>query len=181
MKNENSNNREEERKVGLNACILVGIIVSPYYYEFIKEKLPIKSFLFVHQICLQEIVDVLCRDFEYNKEEALVQVRQKIQELGIEKVELNEKNSDFAEEVLRKAVERAIPLNEPDNIWLVDLVKDKKINLIISQDKTVIRACREILDVNARKVPHQDNIAAMDKETIENFFKFFHKFGRKKK
>lgn len=170
-----------ERRVGLDACILIGIIVSPYYYEFIKGELPIESFLFIHQICLQETLDVLCKDFGYNRDDALNQVRQKIKELGIEKVELNEENQNFAEEILKEAVKKSIPLNEPDNVWIVDLIKDKKVNLVISQDGAVEKTCKKILNINARKVPHQDNAPPMNREVIGDFFKSVRKFGRKKK
>lgn len=130
------------RKVGLDSGMLISLVdnkslFSDYILKIDEER----GLLFSHQICVEEAIEVLSRDYSYSKEKAKKEVDKFLKEHGIEIIPRDRTNSETIRWMFKKCKEAKIGFHPPDCFIIADFYKNG-INKIYSNNNHFLDACR---------------------------------------
>ncbi len=102
------------RKVGLDSGMLISLIDNANLFsEYILKIDAEEGLLFTHEICVEEAINVLSKDYGWKKEEAQKAVQKFLQEHNIEVIPRDRTNSELVREMFRKCRTAGIEFHPP--------------------------------------------------------------------
>ena len=142
---------EGARKVGLDSGMLISLVDNEQLFsEYILRIDEEKGLLFTHQICVEESIEVLSRDYGYEKEDAERRVEKFLQEHGIEILPRDRINTETVRMMFQRCKAAKIDFHPPDCFIIADFYK-KGINKVYSNNNHFLDACR-IFGMDASKL-----------------------------
>lgn len=130
------------RKVGLDSGMLISLVNNTNLFsEYILKIDEEKGLLFTHKICTEEAVEVLSRDFGWNKEEANKLVDKFLKDHSIDIIPRDKGNSDIVRWMFGECKKAKIDFHPPDCFIIADFYKNG-INKIYSNNNHFLDACR---------------------------------------
>jgi len=130
------------RKVGLDSGMLISLIDNANLFsEYILKIDEEDGLLFTHEICTEEAVEVLSRDYKWKKEEAQKAVMKFLEEHNIEIIPRDKGNADTVRWMFDECKKAGIDFHPPDCFIIADFYKNS-INKIYSNNNHFLDACR---------------------------------------
>ena len=130
------------RKVGLDSGMLISLVdnaqlFSDYLLKIDEEE----GLLFTHEICTEEAVEVLSRDYKWKREDAQKAVQKFLEEHSIEVIPRDRGNSETVRWMFEECKKAGIDFHPPDCFIIADFYKNG-INKIYSNNNHFLDACR---------------------------------------
>ena len=100
-----------------------------------------EGLLFTHQICTEEAVEVLSRDYGYSEEEAKEKVEMFLKDHNVDVIPRDRSNSDTVRWMFGKCKKAKIDFHPPDCFIIADFYKNG-INKVYSNNNHFLDACR---------------------------------------
>lgn len=130
------------RKVGLDSGMLISLVDnSSLFSDYILKIDEEEGLLFTHEICTQEAVEVLSRDYGWRKEDAHKTVQKFMEEHNIDVISRDKVNSDAVQWMFQECKKAGIDFHPPDCFIIADFYKNG-INKIYSNNNHFLDACR---------------------------------------
>jgi len=144
-----------QRKVGIDSCVLIDFIDTPFVTQYQQLKIfgPADLF-FTHPICKSETIAILSDKKRLSSEEAEKQVSEFLINNNISLVELG-KGDSLLVHFRADCKNHNVEIHEPDDFILVDF-KACGINKIYSTNNHFLEAAK-LLGMEADKVPTIEN------------------------
>ncbi|MBI5073437.1 hypothetical protein HZA99_06490 [Candidatus Woesearchaeota archaeon] len=157
------------RRVGLDSGMLICLVDSKELFSEYALKIDEEDgLLFTHEICVEEAVEVLSRDYKY--ENAKEQIDKFLKERNIFVMKRDRGNSDTVRWMFQKCKEAKIEFHAPDCFIIADFYKNG-MNKVYSNNNHFLDACR-LFGIDTSK------LKATDKEIewqLKKMFKKHHK------
>ncbi len=130
------------RKVGLDSGMLISLVdnaqlFSDYLLKIDEEE----GLLFTHEICTEEAVEVLSRDYSWKREDAQKAVHKFLKERNVEIISRDRGNSETVRWMFEECKKAKIDFHPPDCFIIADFYKNG-INKIYSNNNHFLDACR---------------------------------------
>ena len=130
------------RKVGLDSGMLISLVANKTLFsEYLLKIDEEDGLLFTHEICVEEAVEVLFRDYKYEKEKAKQDVQKFLNEHKISIIPKNTLNAETVQGMFRKCKQASIEFHPPDCFIIADFYKSG-INKIYSNNNHFLEACQ---------------------------------------
>ncbi len=130
------------RKVGLDSGMLISLVDNATLFsEYILKIDEEEGLLFTHEICTEEAVEVLSRDYRWKKEDAHKAVQKFLDEHNIEVIPRDRGNSEKVRWMFEECKKASIDFHPPDCFIIADFYKNG-INKIYSNNNHFLDACR---------------------------------------
>jgi len=130
------------RKVGLDSGMLISLVDnSNLFSDYILKIDDEDGLLFTHEICTEEAVEVLTRDYRWNREDARKAVQKFMDEHNIDVISRDKLNSDTVRWMFQECKNAGIDFHPPDCFIIADFYKNG-INKIYSNNNHFLDACR---------------------------------------
>ena len=130
------------RKVGLDSGMLISLVDNATLFsEYILKIDEEEGLLFTHEICTEEAVEVLSRDYRWKKEDAHKAVQKFLDEHNIEVIPRDRGNSETVRWMFEECKKASIDFHPPDCFIIADFYKNG-INKIYSNNNHFLDACR---------------------------------------
>lgn len=129
-------------KVGLDSGMLISLVDNKdLFSEYILKIDQEDGLLFTHEICVDEAIEVLSRDYQWNKEQASKAVYSFLQEYHIEVLPRDPTNAEMVKSMYRLCKEAKIDFHPPDCFIIADFHK-QGMNKIYSNNNHFLEACQ---------------------------------------
>lgn len=130
------------RKVGLDSGMLISLVdnaqlFSEYFLKIDEEE----GLLFTHEICIEESIEVLSRDYGWKEEDAHTAVQKFLKEYNITVIPRDRGNSDTVRWMFVESKKAGIGFHPPDCFIIADFYKNG-INKIYSNNNHFLDACK---------------------------------------
>lgn len=133
---------EGARKVGLDSGMLISLVDNEQLFsEYILKIDEEKGLLFTHEICVEESIEVLSRDYGHEKEKAKLKVEKFLQDHGIEILPRDRTNTETVKMMFQQCKTAKIDFHPPDCFIIADFYKNG-INKVYSNNNHFLDACR---------------------------------------
>ncbi len=143
------------RKVGLDSGMLISLVDNAILFsEYILKIDEEEGLLFTHEICIEEAIDVLPRDYKWTEENARKAVQKFLQEHNIEIIPRARTNSETVREMFKKCKAAMIEFHPPDCFIIADFYKNG-INKVYSNNNHFLDACR-LFGMDTSKLKTED-------------------------
>ncbi len=130
------------RKVGLDSGMLISLVVNSILFsEYLLKIDEEDGILFTHAICTEEAVEVLYRDYKYEREKAKQEVQRFLNEHKIYVIPKDKLNGETVHWMFRKCKGAQIEFHPPDCFIIADFYKNG-INKIYSNNNHFLEACQ---------------------------------------
>jgi len=130
------------RKVGLDSGMLISLVDNASLFsEYILKIDEEEGLLFTHEICTEEAVEVLSRDYDWDKEEAKKAVDEFLKDHNIDIIPRDRGNSETVHWMIKECKKAKIDFHPPDSFIIADFHKNG-INKIYSNNNHFLEACR---------------------------------------
>lgn len=173
----------EEDVIGIDANVLVDLVESPAFREEIRQFVMF-NFLSIHtvNIALWEARQVLVSKRKYTPEKAIESLNGILKEFGISKIDANpEYNSEakrWVDLTKKNMYLKKIGTFYNDCRILINLIKQAKVNLYITEDRDLAKAVKKLrIPVRVKIIGEASNL---NQEKIKDFFKEKNKAYHKK-
>jgi len=169
-----------KRVVGLDTTILVDMVLSPQFCDYVLRSFRDSDLLHTHKICAEmEAVSVLVNKYGFTPKKAKTEIKSLVRKLDLKMIGFI-KGIPNPEDVLKLAQAARIKnFNPPDNIILSNW-KKYGVNVVYSTDGPFIEVAK-LLGFNARLVPPKDIVKIrIERESSKKISKFFGQFKKKK-
>lgn len=154
-------------KIAFDTNVLVFILEEPLcksYFDEKIEKIKNGSYLFIYEYCKKEAINVLVRDYKYDRKDAEEKVNSLIKEYGFNIIKVEDSHINNAEAILYLC--KDMGLHEPDNL-IISGYKENGIDIVYSNDNAFLNCCR-YFGIDARKFPNVDRLIA---DNLRKLFK----------
>ena len=143
------------RKVGLDSGIIISLVDNAdLFSEYILKIDEEEGLLFTHEICTEEAVEVLSRDYNWSKEQAKKAVDKFLNDHNIEIIPRDRENSDTVIMMFQECKKAKIDFHPPDCFIIADFYKNG-INKVYSNNNHFLDACR-LFGIDTSKLKTQD-------------------------
>ena len=130
------------RKVGLDSGMLISLVDNTNLFsEYVLKMDEEEGLLFTHEICTEEAVEVLSRDYGWRKEEAQKAVKKFLDEHNIDVISRDKGNSETVHWMFQECKKARIDFHPPDCFIIADFYKNG-IHKIYSNNNHFLDACR---------------------------------------
>lgn len=130
------------RRVGVDSGVLISLIDNAQLFSDYLLKIDEEDgLLFTHEICTEEAVEVLSRNYGWKKEDAEIAVKKFLNEHNIEVILRDRGNSDTVRWMFEECKKAGIDFHPPDCVIISDFYKNN-INKIYSNNNHFLDACR---------------------------------------
>lgn len=130
------------RKVGLDSGMLISLVDnSNLFSEYLLKIDEEEGLLFTHEICTEEAVEVLSRDYGWKREDAHAAVQKFLKERNIDILPRDKANSDTVHWMIQECKKAGIDFHPPDSFIIADFYKNG-MNKIYSNNNHFLDACR---------------------------------------
>ncbi len=130
------------RKVGLDSGMLISLVDNKTLFsEYLLKIDEEDGLLFTHAICTEEAVEVLARNYKYDREKGMQEVQKFLSEHQIYVIPRDRLNGETVRWMFRKCKEARIEFHPPDCFIIADFYKNG-INKIYSNNNHFLEACQ---------------------------------------
>ena len=130
------------RKVGLDSGMLISLVDNTVLFsEYLLKIDEEEGLLFTHEICTEEAVEVLTRDYGWKQENAPKAVKKFLEDHNIVIIPRDRGNSDTVRWMFQECKKAKIDFHPPDCFIIADFYKNG-INKIYSNNNHFLDACR---------------------------------------